>query len=287
MLFFLLQIMDSEFTRGTRILNYLTSILLCYFANLPPRIVDTPPGESLETLLALVGVQFKALMEMGIDIDQPRLAGFFHNNVGPDLRPRETVLNQGDTQRRIFIAMEGSYERPQELAIIVANGLRILDIQHVIGRVKNPNYKEKRDKKFVHGLTPTPRHYLSRRGMVELLTKIISRSAPTEIVYWDEKLTDIIPYRRDKMLKINKPNWCLRASHYSHQAAMLFKVRRLDNHLNIEVPGHSHANYQGLGRRAMNVGDFNKQNFGYSCALVNAYEMMHLHLANPITRLNF
>ena len=89
------------------------------------------------------------------------------------------------------------------------------------------------------------------------------------------------------MLKIEKPNWCLRAAHYSHHAALLFKSRRLDNHLHVEVPGHSHASYEGLGKRAMNAGELNKQNFGHSCALVNAYEMMHLYLANPMTRLSF
>ena len=143
------------------------------------------------------------------------------------------------------------------------------------------------DKRFVHGLTPGPRQYLSRINMVETLRTAILRCNPIEIIYWDEKLTNIIPINQNKMRKIKKPNWCLWASHYSHQAALLFKSRRLDNHLRVAVPGHSHANYEGLGKRAMNIGDFNKQNFGYSCALVNAYEMMHLHLSDPITRLKF
>ena len=279
--------MDPEFIQGTRTLNFVTSILLCYFANLPPQIIVTPPGINLVTLLNLVGVQFQALMEMGIVIDQNRLAGFFANNLGPNIRPFRGILNRRDTQRRLFVAMEGSQERPQEMVVICANGLRVLDIKHVVGRVRNPTHKEKVDRRFVHGLIPTPRIYVSRQKMVELLRSEIIRSDPVEIIYWDDKLTDIIPIRTDKMLKLEKPNWCLRAAHYSHQAALLFKTRRLDNHLHVEVPGHSHAYYEGLGKRAVDIGDFNKQSYGHSCALINAYEMMHLYLADPITRLNF
>ena len=68
--------MDPEFIQGTRTLNFVTSILLCYFANLPPHIIATPPRINLVTLLNLVGVQFQALMEMGIVIDQNRLPDF-------------------------------------------------------------------------------------------------------------------------------------------------------------------------------------------------------------------
>ena len=114
------------------------------------------------------------------------------------------------------------------------------------------------DKKCVHGLTSTPRQYLGRINMVDTLRTAILRCDPVEIFYWDEKLTNIIPIKQDKMLKIEKPNWCVRAAHYLHHAALLFKSRRLDNHLHIEVPGHSHASYEGLGKRAMNAGELNK-----------------------------
>ena len=170
--------MDLEFIRGTRIMNYVTAVLLSYFALLPPQILAPPPGECMDLLLTIVGLQFKALIEMGVVINERRLAGFFSSG-GPDLRPTIGLLNRLDTRKRLFVTMEGSHEHPQELVVIWANGLRVLNVNHVIGRVKNLNHQEKIDKKFVHGLTTTPRHYLSRIGMVETLRTVILCSEPT------------------------------------------------------------------------------------------------------------
>ena len=166
--------MDLEFVRGTRIMNYVTAILLSYFALLPPQILAPPPEECMDLLLTIVGLQFKALIEMGVVINERRLAGFFSSR-GPDLRPTIGLLNRLDTQRRIFVTMEGSYERLQELVVIWANGLRVLKVDYVIGRARNLNYKEKMDKRFVHGLTSWPRQYLSRINMVETLWTAILR----------------------------------------------------------------------------------------------------------------
>ena len=69
--------MDLEFVRGTRIMNYVTAILLSYFALLPPQILAPPPGECMDLLLIIVWLQFKALIEMGVVINERRLAGFF------------------------------------------------------------------------------------------------------------------------------------------------------------------------------------------------------------------
>ena len=41
--------------------------------------------------------------------------------------------------------------------------------------------------------------------MIATLREMIQRSNPVEIVYWDEKLTNIIPTHQDKMVKIVKP----------------------------------------------------------------------------------
>ena len=212
--------MDLEFIRGTRILNYVTSILLCYFAMLPPQNITLPPGECQDMLLTMVGVQFKALIEMGVAIDEQRLARYFSSG-GPDLRYTTGLLNRTDLQKRIFVTMEGSYEHPQEIVIIHANGLRVIKVIHLIGRAKSPSHQERMDKKFVHGLTPGPRQYSSRVKMIETLKEMIQRSNPVEIVYWDEKLTNIIPTNQDKMVKIVKPTWSLRSPLFTSSCVVI------------------------------------------------------------------
>ena len=47
--------------------------------------------------------------------------------------------------------MEGTYERPQELAIFCANGLQVFEIKHVVGHVENLSYQEQVDKNLVMG----------------------------------------------------------------------------------------------------------------------------------------
>ena len=44
--------------------------------------------------------------------------------------------------------MEGTHERPQELAIFCANGLQVFEIKHVVGHVENLSYQEQVDKKI-------------------------------------------------------------------------------------------------------------------------------------------
>ena len=121
--------------------------------------------------------------------------------------------------------------------------------------------------------------------MINLLRITINDCNPEEIVYWDDKLTDIIPIK-DKMRKIDKPNWCFRASHYSYHATRRFEFKEMIRSLNINTLGHCHNSFECRGRDPMSIGDLVKQDYGYSCAIKNAYEMMHLHLAKPITRFN-
>ena len=233
-----------------------------------------------------MGVQFKALVELGLVIEPIRMSEFFENEV-PDVRPTTALLNRTDSLKRIFVAMEGTYERPQELAIFCANGLKVFEIKHVVGHVENLSYQEQVDKKFVHGLTaPLKPNYLDKFGMINLLRTTINDYNPVEIVYWDDKLTDIISVQRDKMRKIEKPKWCFRASHYSYHATRRFKFQEMIRCLLTNPLGHCHNSFECRKRDTMSIGDLVKQDYGYSCAIKNAYEMMHLHLAKPITRLN-
>ena len=72
-----------------------------------------------------------------------------------------------------------------------------------MGHAENLSYQEQVDKKFVHGLTaPLKPIYLDKVGMINLLRITINDCNPEEIVYWDDKFTDIIPIMKDKMRKI-------------------------------------------------------------------------------------
>lgn len=277
--------MDLGFIRRTRILDHVTFIMMSYFGELEPQVIKLPEGENSDEILALVGVQFKALVELGLVIEPIWLSEFFENE-GPDVRPTTPVLNRTDSLKRVFVTMEGTHERPQELAIFCANGLQVFEIKHVVGHVENLSYQEQVDKKFVHGLTaPLKPIYLDKVGMINLLRITINDCNPEEIVYWDDKLTDIIPIK-DKMRKIEKPNWCFRASHYSYHATRRFEFKEMIRCLNVNFLGHCHNSFECKEREPMSIGDLVKQDYGYSCAIKNAYEMMHLHLAKPITRLN-
>ena len=78
-----------------------------------------------------------------------------------------------------------------------------------MGHVENLSYQEQIDTTFGHGLTaPLKPIHLDKVGMINLLRLTIIDCNPEEIVYWDDKLTDIISVKKDKMRKIKKPNWC-------------------------------------------------------------------------------
>ena len=191
--------MDPEILRRTRILNYVTTILLGYFGELEPQVIKLPEGENSDEILALVGVQFKALAELGLIIEPIWMSEFFENG-GPDVRPTTPILNRIDSLKRVFVTMEGTHERPQELAIFCAIGLQVFEIKQVVSRAENLSYQEQVDKKFVHGLTaPLKPNYLDKFGMINLLRTTINDYNPVEIVYWDDKLTDIISVQSDKM----------------------------------------------------------------------------------------
>ena len=67
--YYLRQIMDPEFIRRTRILDYVTFIMMNHFGELKPQVIKLPEGENSDEILALVGVQFKALVELGLVIE--------------------------------------------------------------------------------------------------------------------------------------------------------------------------------------------------------------------------
>ena len=58
------------------ILNYITTILLGHFGELEPQVIKLPEGENSDEILTLVGVQFKALVELGLVIEPIGLSEF-------------------------------------------------------------------------------------------------------------------------------------------------------------------------------------------------------------------
>ena len=218
-------------------------------------------------------------MELGVNIDLIETAN------APGLFSLEPIINRGDSTKRLFIAMEGSFERPQELVVIIARGLCVIDIEHVVGMNRKPAHEEIMDQKHVHGLLFTPAGYTSRIKMIKLLGETISEESPLKIVFWDDTLSNFIPSFQGRMVRLHVPHWKIRMSHYSHQAALHFKSRDIDRHLHKEVSGHSHAQYEGLRERPLSSGDFHQQNYGYKCALISAYELMHYHMASPATKI--
>ena len=112
--------MDLETVRAVAILLYLTSVISSYFAPIPPRVIKLPEIEDEGFLLKIVGLQFKALMELGIAIDHRRLAQYFPNQSAPSMFSEESILNIEDKIERLFVTMVGTYEHPQELVILRA-----------------------------------------------------------------------------------------------------------------------------------------------------------------------
>ena len=101
--------MDSELARAVSIIQYLVTIISCYFSPVLPQEVKLPATEDEENLLALVGMQFKAFLELGIPINHHRFAQFFKNAVAPSLFSEESILNRADNTIRMFVTMEGSF----------------------------------------------------------------------------------------------------------------------------------------------------------------------------------
>ena len=274
--------MDLETVRAVAILSYLTSVISSYFSPIPPRVVKLPEIEDEGFLLKLVGFQFKALMELGIAIDHRRLAQYFPNQSAPSMFSEESILNIEDKIERLFVTMVGTYEHPQELVILRAQGLNIIKVKHVIGYNKTPTQTEILDQKHVHGLVSNPKKSISRVKMLELLREVIEKTCPREIVYWDDRLTNFIPSLEGKMVKITRPHWNHRMAHYSHQVALKFKLNKISPLPNSK---HNHSRYEGLRERPITIGEFIRQNYGYECALVTAYELMHYYLARSETKI--
>lgn len=279
--------MESGNVGVTALVNYLTYILTCYFSPVSPQIMTIPAKEEEEFILNFVGLQFRALMEIGIPINHGRFAGFFERANAPSLFSEETILNKEDITKRLFISMQGSVEHPQELVILVVQGLNIIDVKHVIGANKKPSYVETLDQKHVHGMVSFPHRYISREKMIELLRRVIIEDNPMEIVHWDDRLNSFIPSLGRRVVKIKCPHWNFRMAHYSHQAALKFKLKEIDWRWHTEESGHNHSKYVGTQSQPVTLGEFTQQNYGYECALINAYELMHYYMAKPETKIPF
>ena len=174
------------------------------------------------------------------------------------------------------------------LRIISVKGtLNLLEVEHVIGTNSRPTHAEVLERKYVHGLVPSPHIHRSRTKIYKLLRELIMKVCPLEIVFWDDTLTDFIPSVQSRKIRIKCPHWNHRMAHYSHQAALSFKLGNIDLHFHTEKSGHNHSRYEGLQDSPVTMGDFIKQNYGYQCALVKAYELMHYYMASPTTKINF
>ena len=128
--------MDAETARAVAVMNYLTTIISCYFSPVEPQVMAVPPTENEEDVLTLIGNQFKAFMELGIPINHRKFSQFFKLAKSPSLFSEKPILNSDD-QIRMFVAMEGSFKHPQELVAIVVRGLKLVTIRHMIGSKKS------------------------------------------------------------------------------------------------------------------------------------------------------
>ena len=82
-LYFFWQTMDAAFVNAMTIIRYISTILTCYFAPVEPYVIKMPVTEDKEALLTFIGLQFQALLELGVNIDLIRFAQFFENANAP------------------------------------------------------------------------------------------------------------------------------------------------------------------------------------------------------------
>ena len=154
-----------------------------------------------------------------------------------------------------------------------------------MGANKNPTHTEELERKHIHGFVPSPHEYLGRRKMYDFLRELICKKNPMEIVFWDDMITHFISASPSKKIRVQCPHWNHRMAYYSHQAALHLKLWDIDKNFQMKKSSHNHSRYEGIQDKPLTIGDFTKQNYGYECALVSAYKLLHYYMAHPVTKI--
>ena len=270
---------------STELLDYVSLCLRIYFQEKAAYYVPPPVGVVPEYASTFCLMQLRALQQMGLVLQRERLRTIFSPVINVELEYFPPMLPENDGITRLFVDLQGSVEKPQELAIIVARGLEILNVHVWMGVNRNPTFAEKRDRKFGHGLPKSPGKAITKVLMLERLSQMIEEKDPAQIVVGKMETRKFVQRKRDRIVLVQFRKWRHRPANYAYHAAMLAKAGRLCPELANVKDLHNHTKFICNNGQCFSQGEVHKREFGYQCAVYGTLELMHFHLANPNTKL--
>jgi len=266
------------------LLDFATATLISYFSGQELFLCQAPEGYPIETGIHFAAQQFKALEQLGVRIDYARMNAFFPAEHAVDLRTFSNVIRLEEDKLRIFIDYQGSVEKPQELVAILARGMSIIAVKHLLGSNRKPREIEKERAKHVHALSAQVRHSLPRTHMLANLHQFIESNQPDEIVFYNKECRRFVEDFKDLRVQVKFRKWRERPSHYSYHAATRARLGWIGRELRMTSTNCCHGNLNYPKIFPNSVGEINRISHGANCALYGAYELMHFYLAAPETK---
>ena len=264
--------------------DFVTSILLAYFSGANVQSLIRPYSVPYHAVVHFCMMQFKALHQLGANINMTRLRELFPDCPLQEIEIFPAVIGYVDDKVRIYLDSQGSVEKPQEVVLLVARGATILHIEHMMGTNRNPNYHERQLVKNVHGLPKYSKHSFSRKQMIPKIREIILQYDPTEIVIAKKECAKLLAGYRHRTRTIKLRKWKHRAAHYSYHAAYLASQQKIGPELLASQADHKHIHYVPRDYDpSMSVGELVKAAHGAQCSLYNAYEIFLFYTSLPCT----
>ena len=269
---------------SSHLFDYTSIILQTCLSGGQPRIFTPPVEFPWEVSCNFVLKQFKALRQMGVDVDTDRVRPYFFPHLIIDLELLPPVVRSRDDRPRIFIDFQGSVEKPLEMVAMLAYGINIEEVKLFMGRNRHPTVQEKHDVKYVHGLLQTlNRGTIKRHQMQEGLFSFILEKNPVEIVIQRHDCRKFLRSFKARIVEVTYRKWRHRPAHYAHHAAYLAKTRGLVHQLEELNRHHKHSNWCAP-KQILSIGDKNKSCYGHQCSVYNVYELMLWYQAPPETK---
>ena len=170
-------------------------------------------------------------------------------------------------------------DHPREIAIIVARGVAVIAIYHVMVNNKQNNKETVFCAQHVHGIPMNITTGVLKWIAVRQARGILREPWITEIVVNGGDIAQMFPELVHKIRDINLRPWCVRPYHFSHHINRLFKVEQVGLPNRPQCTAHSHEAYIGAPKQPRTIGQRHKVIHGFHCALADAYELMAMNLS--------